>query len=59
MTPLADGEVPGGVGCGDLPLRQLLALHHRQKREEGRVNLGLLEELRVGIRRILDFFDLL
>ena len=42
---LSDGEVPGGAGCGDLPLWQLLALHHRQKREEGRVNLGLLEEL--------------
>merc|ERR1711951_119698 len=35
-----DCEIFGGAWCGDLPLWQLLALHHRQKREEGRVNLG-------------------
>ena len=40
FTSFSDCEVPGGAGCGDLPLWQLLAFHHCQKREEGRVNLG-------------------
>ena len=40
---LSDGEVPGGAGCGDLPVWQLPALHHRQKREEDGVNSGLVE----------------
>ena len=36
----SDGEILGGLGSGDLPLWQLVALHDRQEREEGRVNLG-------------------
>ena len=36
----SDGEIPGGLGSGDFPLWQLVALHDRQEREEGRVNLG-------------------
>ena len=42
---LSDGEVPGGAGCGDLPVRQLPALHHRQKREEDGVNSVLVENI--------------
>ena len=36
----SDGEILGGLGSGDLPLWQLVALHDRKKREEGGVNLG-------------------
>ena len=52
----SDGEIPGGLGSGDFPLWQLVALHDRQEREEGRVNLGTSFFWGREALRIVDIF---